>query len=249
METVDRTELAVAQTPQGARAGLLRRAWHANDPGGELEFTDEAALLEACTIPVHPIPGDPVNLKVTVPADLRRAEAVLGSSTRTGIGTDSHPFGPGMPLRLGGVEIPNAPALHGHSDGDVVLHAIADALLGAAGLGDLGRIFPADDRTPRGASSRDLLKAVVDRLSAAGWRPATVDLTVIAGRPRLGGHIDEMRGAIGAILGLDASSVSVKASSGNLDGSEGAGRVISAHALATIASTPSAPRSPGESGR
>jgi 2-C-methyl-D-erythritol 4-phosphate cytidylyltransferase/2-C-methyl-D-erythritol 2,4-cyclodiphosphate synthase len=234
IETVDRSDLVVAQTPQGALAGLLRRAWAAAATAPAREFTDEAALLEACTIPVHPIPGDPVNLKVTLPADLRRVEAVLASSTRTGLGTDSHPFGPGSPLRLGGIEFDAAPALHGHSDGDVVLHAIADALLGAAGLGDLGRVHPADERTPRGASSRDLLAVVVTRLGDAGWRPSAVDITVVGARPRLGSRLDEMRTSIAELLELEASAVSVKASSGNLDGSEGAGRVISTYAVATI---------------
>src|SRR5206468_1597462 len=110
-----------------------------------------AALLEACTIPVHVVPGQPDNLKVTHPADLGRAASVLhADAVRIGYGADSHPFGPHAPLALGGVEVPGAPRLAGHSDGDVVLHAIADALLGAAGLGDLGRLHPADARTRRG---------------------------------------------------------------------------------------------------
>lgn len=238
--TVDRAGLVAAQTPQGVRASLLRRAFTAFPPAGERRFTDEAGLLDACTIPVHPVPGDPVNLKVTVPADLRQAEAILAmhatrrSSLRVGLGTDSHPFGPGETLRLGGVEIAGAPALHGHSDGDVVLHAIADALLGAAAMGDLGRLFPADPRTPRGISSAALLREVVSRLQAEGWRPVAVDLTIVGARPRLGAHLESMRTAIAELLGLRADAVNVKASSGNLDGSEGAGRVISATAVATI---------------
>ena len=234
--TVDRAGLVTAQTPQGVRADLLREAYVRFPPDAGPEFTDEAALLEACRIPVHPLPGDPVNLKVTVPADLSRAEALLGLSgrTRTGLGTDGHPFGPGEPLRLGGIEFPGAPRLHGHSDGDVVLHAIADALLGAVGLGDLGRQFPADPRTPRGADSTVLLGAVVARLVAAGWRPAAVDVTVVGARPRLGGRLDDMRDRIAALLGLEAEAVSVKASTGNLDGSDGAGRTMSATAIVTV---------------
>jgi 2-C-methyl-D-erythritol 2,4-cyclodiphosphate synthase len=139
-----------------------------------------------------------------------------------------------MPLRLGGVEIAGAPALAGHSDGDVVLHALADALLGAAALGDLGRLFPADERTPRGIASTALVEDVRRRVEEAGWRPTSVDLTVIAARPRLAAHLDPMRDAIAALLGLDPAAVSVKASSGNLDGSEGAGRSISALVVATV---------------
>jgi 2-C-methyl-D-erythritol 4-phosphate cytidylyltransferase/2-C-methyl-D-erythritol 2,4-cyclodiphosphate synthase len=235
--TVDRSGLVAAQTPQGARASLFRRAFAAYPADGATRFTDEAALLEACTIPVHPIPGDPLNLKVTVPADLARAEAVLGddAAPRVGMGADSHPFGPGGPLRLGGIEIAGAPRLHGHSDGDVALHAVADALLGAAALGDLGRIFPADGRTPRGVASSTLLAEVVARLAAAGWRPASVDLTITGSRPRLAGVLESMRAAIAAILGLPVERVGVKASTGNLNGAEGAGRVLSASAIATIA--------------
>ncbi len=239
-ETVDRSDLVAAQTPQGARAGLLRAAFRRYPPDGPERFTDEAALLMACTIRVHPIPGDPVNLKVTLPADLTRAEALLAAriERRVGQGLDSHPFGPGEPLRLGGVEIPGAPRLHGHSDGDVALHAIADGLLGAAALGDLGRLFPADRRTERGISSRALLAEVVSRLAEAGWDVATVDLTITGARPRLAAHLDGMRDAIATLLRVPALAVGVKASTGNLDGATGAGRAIAASATVTIVGRP-----------
>jgi 2-C-methyl-D-erythritol 4-phosphate cytidylyltransferase/2-C-methyl-D-erythritol 2,4-cyclodiphosphate synthase len=242
-ETVDRTDLVAAQTPQGVRAALLAEAYERFDPDSDPEFTDEAALLEACRIAVHPIPGDPVNLKVTLPADLARADALLraGGRARVGFGTDLHPFGPGDGLRLGGIEIAGAPRLHGHSDGDVALHAIADALLGAVGLGDLGRQFPADARTPRGADSGELLRAVVARLAAAGWRPVAVDVTIVGARPRLAAHLDGMRARIAELVGLHPDAVSAKASTGNLDGSEGAGRTISAAAVATVIPGPGAP--------
>jgi 2-C-methyl-D-erythritol 2,4-cyclodiphosphate synthase len=155
--------------------------------------------------------------------------------TRIGLGTDSHPFGPGAPLVLGGIEIAGGYRLHGHSDGDVALHAVADALLGAAGLGDLGRLFPAGPETPSGISSGELLGEVVRRLGDAGWRVSSVDLTIVGARPRLAGRLDPMRDAIAAILGLAGDVVSVKASSGNLAGMEGAGRGISATAVAAIA--------------
>ena len=251
VETIDRTSLATAQTPQGVRAGALRAAWDAFPPGGPREFTDEAALLEAARIPVHAIPGEPMNLKVTVPADLERVAVALRAATasdpsagraapapavqvRLGIGGDSHPFGPGEPLALGGVTIAGGPRLHGHSDGDVALHALADALLGAAGLGDLGRLFPADASTPRGVASTGLLGEVVARLAAAGFAPSSVDLTIVAARPRLAAHLDPMRDAIAAILGIAPGAVDVKASTGNLSGMEGAGRGISAQAAVVV---------------
>jgi len=235
VETVDRRGLAAAQTPQGVRRDLLLGAWDTFPPDGEREFTDEAALLEACRIPVHAITGDPANLKVTLPDDLRRVEQALSPAvTRVGFGHDSHPFGPASPLRLGGATVDGAPALWGHSDGDVALHAVADALLGAGGLGDLGGLFPADARTPRGIASEALLGTVVERLAAVGLAPAFVDLVIIGARPRLGDRLDGMRAAIARTLGLDESLVNVKASTGNLAGDEGAGRSISARAVATL---------------
>ncbi len=242
--TVDRTTLGAAQTPQGFRRSVWRAA-AANAEAGAGSWTDEAALLEACRIAVHVVPGDPSNLKVTTPADLARAAASLSSmapaptsaaapTVRFGVGHDSHPFGPGSPLRLGGIAIDGAPRLAGHSDGDVALHAIADALLGAVALGDLGRLFPATSVTPAGIASRDLLGEVVKRVAGTGWRPAAIDLTIVAARPRLAGHLDTMRAAIAGVLALEIDRVSVKASTGNLDGSEGAGRSISALALATV---------------
>jgi len=239
--TVDRDELATAQTPQGVRRGLLRGAFAQFPPDGPETWTDEAALLEACRIVVHAIPGETANLKVTVPGDLDRVQSVLGGASarpgaiaRIGSGSDSHPFGPGGPLALGGIEIPGAYRLHGHSDGDVALHAVADALLGAAALGDLGRLFPAGPETPRGIAGRELLAEVGRRLSGAGWRVTSIDLTIVGARPRLGGLLEEMRQAIAATLCVEVERISVKASSGNLSGMEGAGRGISASAVAAI---------------
>ncbi|HTG41271.1 MAG TPA: 2-C-methyl-D-erythritol 2,4-cyclodiphosphate synthase [Methylomirabilota bacterium] len=239
-ETVDREELATAQTPQGVRRGLLRSAFARYPPGGPETWTDEAALLEACRIVVHAIPGETSNLKVTVPADLDRVRSALGGATssvgivRVGSGSDSHPFGPGAPLVLGGIEVAGAYRLHGHSDGDVALHAVADALLGAAGMGDLGRLFPAGPETPHGIASRELLAEVARRLAAAGWRVSSVDLTIVGSRPRLAGLLDKMRDAIAESIGVPGVAISVKASSGNLAGMEGAGRGISANAVAAI---------------
>jgi 2-C-methyl-D-erythritol 4-phosphate cytidylyltransferase/2-C-methyl-D-erythritol 2,4-cyclodiphosphate synthase len=239
VETLDRSVLATAQTPQAARRSLLREAFARFPPTGPETWTDEAALLEACRIAVHAIPGDPANLKVTLLGDLATVDAALAPESaaglRVGFGADSHPFGPGGPLALGGITIAEGLRLAGHSDGDVVLHAVADALLGAGAIGDLGRLFPAGPETPAGISSRDLLAAVVERLRSAGHVPVSVDVTIVGARPRLGAHLDAMRDAIGEILALPHGAVNVKASTGNLDGMEGAGRGISAHAVASVA--------------
>ena len=139
-----------------------------------------------------------------------------------------------LSLILGGLRIDGAPRLSGHSDGDAALHAVADALLGAAGLGDLGRLFPADDRTPAGIDSRVMLATVADRVRAAGWVAANVDLTIIAARPRLAALLPAMGAAIAATLRIDGSAVNVKASTGNLGGAEGAGRSVSANAIVLL---------------
>ena len=244
--TIERTDLVAAQTPQGVRHDVLDAAYVAFPPAGPETWTDEAALLEACRIPVHAIPGKSANLKVTVPDDLRRVESALAArgrpgtagpdmpGSRVGFGDDGHPFGPGSPLAIGGIAIDAAPRLHGHSDGDVVLHAVSDAVLGAAGLGDLGRIFPAGPSTPAGIASSGLLLECVRRARAEGLAPQSVDVTIIAARPRLAARLPDMRDAIAALLGLPVDRVNVKASTGNLAGWEGAGRGISARAVVVL---------------
>lgn len=233
--TVDRAGLGFAQTPQGVQLGILKAAYARFPPDGPMTFTDEAALLEACTIPVRVVPGQIDNIKVTLPVDRSRAASILGADRPTvGFGDDSHPFGPGEPLALGGVRIAGAPRLSGHSDGDVVLHAVADALLGAAGLGDLGRLFPADGRTPHGIDSGDLLVDVMLRVVRAGFGIGHVDVTIVAARPRLAARLDEIRDRIAERLSVEPARVNVKASTGNLFGMEGAGRGISARAVATL---------------
>ncbi|HXX60059.1 MAG TPA: 2-C-methyl-D-erythritol 4-phosphate cytidylyltransferase [Candidatus Sulfotelmatobacter sp.] len=239
--TVGRAGLATTQTPQGARLDLLLAAMAATGAAtaDSPEYTDEAAILEAHGVAVEAVDGDPANLKVTTPGDLHLAEALLVARlgpSRTSLGRDSHPFGPGDGLVLGGVLFEEAPRLHGHSDGDAALHAIADGLLGAAALGDLGRRFPAGDPATRGIASSNLLRAVLVDVTAAGWRPVAVDLQLEGARPHLGAaRLDAMRDAIAGLLGLDPAAVSVRASTGNLDGATGAGRSIAAQALVTVA--------------
>jgi len=232
---LDRTGVARAQTPQGARRELLSPAIEALASGSET-FGDEAELLARHGIPVVAVPGEPAALKVTDQADLPVVEAFArGAPLRRGWGADSHPFGPGDGLRLGGIEIPEAPRLHGHSDGDVVLHALCDALLGAARMGDLGRMFPAGDPRTRGIDSRELVLEVAARLSGAGLRPVRADVAIRGARPRLGGErLDRMAASIASLLDLSPAAVAVSAGTGNLSGDEGAGRVVSATTLVEV---------------
>ena len=184
----------------------------------------DLARVAAVLAPVAPLAGAAAD---TAPRDGDRA-------IRVGLGTDSHPFGPGDDLALGGLRVPGGPRLHGHSDGDVVLHAIADALLGGAALGDLGRLFPAGPETPRGIASAEMLDGVRERVIEAGWAVDGIDATIVAGRPKLAPHLPAMAARIAEILGIDVGAVNVKASTGNLDGADGAGRGITATAIATL---------------
>jgi 2-C-methyl-D-erythritol 4-phosphate cytidylyltransferase/2-C-methyl-D-erythritol 2,4-cyclodiphosphate synthase len=236
--TVERVGLGFAQTPQGVQLGILKAAYARFPPSGTTTFTDEAALLEACTIPVRVVPGQIDNIKVTHPIDRSRAASILGvDRPKVGFGDDSHPFGPGGTLALGGLQIAGAPRLSGHSDGDVVLHAVADALLGAAGLGDLGRLYPADEGTPRGIDSGEMLIKVMSNVRTAGFDIGHIDITIVAARPRLSARLDEIRDRIAELLWVLSDRVNVKASTGNLFGMEGAGRGISARVVATLQRT------------
>jgi 2-C-methyl-D-erythritol 2,4-cyclodiphosphate synthase len=231
----DRSGLARAQTPQGARRELLLAAIEAHS-GEPDEIADEAELLQRHGVEVATVPGEAANLKLTLPEDVALAARLAGERAgRVAVGSDSHPFGPGDGLRLGGLLIEGAPRLHGHSDGDVVLHALCDGLLAAAGLGDLGRLFPSGERASRGIDSALLVADVLSRLAGQGLRPAMLDVTIVGARPRLGGsRLDAMAARLAALLDVDREAVSVKASSGNLAGDEGAGRVISASCLVGV---------------
>jgi 2-C-methyl-D-erythritol 4-phosphate cytidylyltransferase/2-C-methyl-D-erythritol 2,4-cyclodiphosphate synthase len=231
----DRDGLVRAQTPQGSRRDLLVGALmrHADGPPA----ADEAELLARDGIPVITVPGDPANLKITHPADLDLVRRTFHAATPTAIGHgwDSHPFGPRDGLRIGGLTVEAAPRLHGHSDGDVVLHALCDALLGAAGLGDLGRLFPAGDPGTAGVDSAVLVREVVARAQRAGVVASQVDLSIRGARPRLGAaRLEAMRTRVGELIGLDPERVSVTAATANLAGDEGAGRVISADCLVMV---------------
>lgn len=227
--TVDRSDLWAVQTPQAFAAGALRAA-HAG--GGEA--TDDAALLEAAGFAVAVVPGDPRNIKLTRPDDLVVAEALTGSPPlRVGQGYDVHAFSddPGRPLVLGGVVFEGERGLAGHSDADVVTHAVADAVLGAAGLGDLGRHFPDADPAWAGADSLTLLADVVRRAAAAGWRPVNADCTVVLERPRLAPWRGDMESRLAAVL---TAPVSVKAATAEGLGSLGRGEGIACSAVVLV---------------
>ena len=234
IETVDRTGLVGVQTPQAFAADALRRA-HAGAP----EATDDAALVEAIGGRVVVVPGDPDNLKLTGAGDLAVAERVLGAgslstgATRVGLGFDVHPYGddPERLLVLGGVAFPGERSLAGHSDADAVAHAATDALLGAAGLGDIGEHFPDTDPRWAGADSIELLRTAVERVRAAGWEPGNVDCSVVCDRPKLAPRRDEMQRRLSAAVGAD---VTVKGRRPEGLGALGRGEGIACWAVAVV---------------
>ncbi len=232
--TLDRSRVRLAQTPQGFRREVLERAFAWLDEEERTDtFTDDAALVEASGQEVRAIDGDVGNLKVTVPRDL----SILGLAVpRVGFGYDVHELVEGRPLMLGGVRVPCSKGLLGHSDGDVALHALCDAVLGAAGLGDIGRMFPDDDPAWASADSLDLLRRVVERVVRAGWAVSSADLTIVAQRPKLAEHLPVMAGAIAGALGVESGAVGCKATTEEGLGVTGDGRAIAAHAVAVLVS-------------
>ena len=237
--TLDRTSLHRIQTPQGFRRPLLEQA-HATAERDGIRGTDDAVLVERLGSPVRLVPGDPVNFKVTIPEDLTLAEAVLvrrqdaARAPRVGVGFDCHRFAPGRALVLGGVAIPHARGLLGHSDADVIAHAVMDALLGAAGCGDIGQQFPPTDPAYRGANSMMLLGRVRDLIADRGWRAAHVDVVVMAEAPRLAPHVPAMRAAMAEVLRLSVEGVNVKATTAEGMGAIGREEGIAAHAVASL---------------
>lgn len=230
-ETLPRDEVFLAQTPQAFRPAVLREALAV--PG---DATDEATLAERAGHPVRLVEGDSRNMKITTPADMAAAERLMGGATtlRIGNGYDLHRLVPGRPLVLGGVTIPFERGLKGHSDADAVCHAVTDAILGAAGAGDIGRHFPDTDPAWKGANSLDLLRASAGVVRTAGFRVVNVDVTVIAQAPKLVPHIDAMRAQVGDALGCGAGRVSIKGKTNEGVDSMGAGDSIAVHAVALL---------------
>ncbi len=231
-ETVDRRDLATAQTPQGFRYAVLRRAYDRAFAEG-VEVTDEAVAVERLGEPVEAVPGSARNRKVTGPDDLSWAEWMLGGASaayRVGTGFDVHRLVEGRPLMLGGVKVEHDRGLEGHSDGDCVVHAVCDALLGACGAGDMGRHFPSSDARWRDVPSLGFLQQVVDIVAGRGYDIGNVDITVVAERPRLAPYTDAMRESLGRGLRRPADAVSVKVKSSDGLGVLGAAEGIAAHA-------------------
>lgn len=232
--TLPRQELAAVQTPQGFALDVLRAAQaHAAATG--LSATDDATLLEALHHAVQTVPGEAANMKITLPEDLLRLrEADAFVETRTGMGYDVHRYGSeGHPLILGGLPIPGAPKVLAHSDGDVLLHALMDALLGCACLDDIGRHFPDSEPRYAGISSAILLHHTLDLVRDAGLSPCHADLTVVAQIPRLAPYRDAIRKNIAHLLQLPCDHVNLKATTEEGLGFTGRVEGIKAFALVT----------------
>jgi 2-C-methyl-D-erythritol 4-phosphate cytidylyltransferase/2-C-methyl-D-erythritol 2,4-cyclodiphosphate synthase len=236
--TLSRDSIFLAQTPQAFRYEILRDAIAAGRAGRVA--TDEAELAESAGHPVRLVEGEPANVKITTEAELdvaRRLAAADGGSgpaLRAGTGYDLHRLVEGRPLVLAGVTIPFTLGLAGHSDADLVCHAVTDAVLGAAAQGDIGRHFPDSDPAWRGASSIDLLDRTVALLHERGFVVENVDVVVIAERPKLAPHLDAMRAKLASALDVTIDRVSVKGKTNEGVGDIGRGIAMAAHAVAMV---------------
>ncbi|HML11659.1 MAG TPA: bifunctional 2-C-methyl-D-erythritol 4-phosphate cytidylyltransferase/2-C-methyl-D-erythritol 2,4-cyclodiphosphate synthase [Xanthobacteraceae bacterium] len=242
--TLDRTKLRTVQTPQVFAFAPALEAHRRAAASGLADFTDDAALAEWAGLKVAVFAGEAGNLKLTTAEDVARAErdhAIALADTRTGSGFDVHKFAPGDHVMLGGVKIPHDCGVTGHSDADVALHALTDALLGALAEGDIGMHFPPSDPQWGGASSDRFLAFAVERVRARGGRIAHLDLTIVCEAPRVGPHRDAMRARIAAIAGIAIDRVGVKATTSEQLGFTGRGEGIAAMATATVRLPWSAP--------
>ncbi len=230
--TVDRSRLVNIQTPQVFRFSLLKQA-HEKAAEDGFMGTDECSLVERLGVHISFVEAGYDNIKITTQEDILLGRVIAGETVRTGIGYDAHRLVTGRPLILGGVKVPHTHGLLGHSDADVLLHAIMDALLGAAAAGDIGLHFPCTDEY-KDASSLELLSKTRDILTEKGFSVVNIDATVTLERPKLRPYIDEMRQRIAQTLQIDAVSVSVKATTTEGMGFEGTGEGASAMASATI---------------
>ncbi|MEW6693375.1 MAG: 2-C-methyl-D-erythritol 4-phosphate cytidylyltransferase [Pseudomonadota bacterium] len=236
--TLPREGKWLAQTPQMFRLGALRAALQRHQASGFAGITDEASAIEHTGARPRLVRGHAQNIKVTYPEDFAVAEALLQAGAapawRVGEGWDVHALVPGRRLVLGGVEIPFGRGLLGHSDADALLHAITDALLGAAGLGDIGTWFPDTDARFEGADSGQLLQAAAAAVRERGWQPVNVDATVVAQAPRLGPYRAAMQDRIARCLGVPPDAVNVKAKTAERLGPVGQGLSIEARAVVLL---------------
>ncbi len=235
--TVPREKLATAQTPQGFPFAPLLDAHRRAAEAGRSDLTDDAAVAALAGLGVHAVEGSRANIKLTNPADFSEAERMLAarSETRIGQGFDVHRFAPGTSVWLCGVEIPHDRRLEGHSDADVALHALTDAVLGAIGDGDIGEHFPPADPQWKGASSDRFLADAVRRVKERGGRIVNLDVTLVCEAPKIGPHRAAMQARVAAIVGLSADRVGVKATTNEKMGFVGRGEGIVAMAVATVA--------------
>jgi 2-C-methyl-D-erythritol 4-phosphate cytidylyltransferase / 2-C-methyl-D-erythritol 2,4-cyclodiphosphate synthase len=245
LSTPPREELYAIQTPQAFHAGILRSALDKANESGFLG-TDESSVVRWAGHPVMVVPGSPDNIKITRPLDLEIAGILVSrrswedqagmnaSKLRIGQGIDYHRLVEGRKLILGGVEIPFERGLEGHSDADALSHAICDALLGAASLGDIGRHFPDTDPANRGRSSLEFLRLVRDKIQSEGWVIRNVDATLLVQRPKLAPYNQPMRQNIAEALGLEITEISIKATTTEGLNAEGRGEGISAQAVALL---------------
>lgn len=247
LSTVDRSLLVRAQTPQAFRAGILRAAYEKADADGR-RGTDDASLVEAAGYPVTPIPGEETNIKITVPEELRMAEGLLRDEPdfRIGLGGDAHRLVSGRELWLGGVKVEHEKGLLGHSDGDVLLHAIADAIYGAMGDRDIGYHFPPDREETRGIPGRRILDHARGRMEELGYALVGLDAVVVCEEPRIAPIVHALRASIAGILRVPAERVSLKGKTTEGMGFEGRREGISAWAVALLAGA--RPPAPSEGG-
>jgi 2-C-methyl-D-erythritol 4-phosphate cytidylyltransferase/2-C-methyl-D-erythritol 2,4-cyclodiphosphate synthase len=243
LDTPPRESVWLAQTPQAFDAAALREV-HRWAAGRSMLATDDAALFAAAGHPVRIVEGDPGNIKITFPEDLAMAEAIIhqregregggARTSRVGMGWDVHRLEPGRRLVIGGVSIPHAAGLAGHSDADVLAHAVMDAVLGAAALRDIGVHFPPSDPAYAGADSMHLLRHVAGLAHQSGWIVSNIDATVVVEAPKLAPHYPEMCRRLAEALGIPTGCVNVKATTSEGMGFAGRGEGISAYAVALL---------------
>jgi len=236
--TPPRSELVEVQTPQGFRKNILLRAYQKAEAENFLG-TDDASLVERLGEKIKIVQSDYKNIKITTPEDVKIAESFLSTekklpATRTGFGYDVHKLVEGRKLILGGVEIPHNLGLAGHSDADVLIHAIIDAILGATALGDIGQHFPDTDAKFKNIDSTKLLSEVVKLVKSEGWQIENIDSTVVAQKPKLAPHILKIRQRLSEVLQIDLKKINVKAKTEEGLGFTGSEQGISSYAVATL---------------